>query len=197
MARIALVLDLAFLLLAFGGRTLVQWRRTGDAGWRLGRPHSRAEGVARGLLVGACALLGAGVAWGWEAEPRATAAAGIAAAVAGIAIVVVAQLQMGASWRIGVDPAEHTPLVVTGLYAHVRNPIYTGMVVFALGQLLMLPNPLSALGCAAMLAGVEIQVRAVEEPFLAATHGAPFTAWSTHAGRFLPGVGRGTAREHR
>jgi hypothetical protein len=39
MALLALVLDLAFLISAFGIRTVVQLRRTGDSGWRLGGAH--------------------------------------------------------------------------------------------------------------------------------------------------------------
>src|SRR5262245_59322793 len=98
----AIVLDLVFAAVAFGVRTVVQVRRTGDPGWRLGRPHSGAEAGARLLLFAAAALL-AIAAWlaaradaGWHP----VAAVGVVLAVASVAFVAVAQLQMGSSWRI-------------------------------------------------------------------------------------------------
>jgi hypothetical protein len=47
------------------------------------------------------------------------------------ALTVIAQFAMAESWRIGVDPNERTPLVTTGAFAMVRNPIFTAMLVTA------------------------------------------------------------------
>ena len=104
----------------------------------------------------------------------------------GIAVVVVAQLQMGASWRIGVDPDERTELIRDGLYRWSRNPIYAGMVAFCAGIALMLTEPWSAAATVLMLVGVEVQVRVVEEPYLRSVHGAAFEAWAAGTGRFVP-----------
>lgn len=185
MVLAAAVLDVVFLLVAFGWRTVVQRRRTGDSGWRLGRPHSAVEAGARLLMVGAGVALGVSLAL---ADPGPIPAGTVGAVLAGgaIAFVGVAQLQMGASWRIGVDPAERTPLVQSGLYRSVRNPIYTGMVVFAIGHSLMVPSPVGWIAAAAMLAGVELQVRGVEEPYLEQAHGDAYRRWRATSGRFLP-----------
>ncbi|HVX18878.1 MAG TPA: isoprenylcysteine carboxylmethyltransferase family protein [Acidimicrobiales bacterium] len=183
-------LDIVFLVVAFGVRTWLQWRRTRDSGWRLGRPHRASAGAARALMFTAGALLGASLAVGPWSSPWPTRAAGVVIALAAVALVAVAQVQMGASWRVGVDPNETTALVSHGLYARVRNPIYTGMVVFAVGQLLVVPSLLTVAAVLAMTAGVELQARAVEEPYLRTTHGPAFTAWATVAGRFVPGLGR-------
>jgi len=105
--------------------------------------------------------------------------------------VAAAQLGMGASWRIGVDPDEVTELVRSGIYGVVRNPIYSGMVVFAAGQALAHANVVSVAAVVLMAAGVEIQVRAVEEPYLDRTHGPRYRQWAARTGRFVPAVGRG------
>ena len=47
-------------------------------------------------------------------------------------------------WRIGVDRRERTDLVTTGVFAHVRNPIVTAMVVAQLGIVLLVPTWISA-----------------------------------------------------
>ena len=100
---------------------------------------------------------------------------------------------MGASWRIGVDPDERTGLVTHGLFALVRNPIFTAMLVTALGLTLMVGNAISLTGLAALFAALEVQVRLVEEPYLLTVHGPDYERYSTTAGRFLPGLGRSQA----
>jgi protein-S-isoprenylcysteine O-methyltransferase Ste14 len=194
MALLAGLLGLLFLAVGFGLRSWLQWRRTGDAGWRLGRPHGPAEAAARASMVGSGIVLAVaiGVAAG---DPTsivgAQIAVGVALALAGMGLVVMAQLQMGASWRIGVDPEERTALVAGGLYRAMRNPIYTGMVAFVTGAALLVPGALAVVAVVAMVIGVEVQVRWVEEGYLAAAHGAAYRTWADHTGRFVPLVGRG------
>ncbi len=56
---------------------------------------------------------------------------GIVIWTAGLVLVAIAQYQMGISWRIGIDKKVSTPLVMNGLYARSRNPIYVGTYVAA------------------------------------------------------------------
>ena len=67
-------------------------------------------------------------------------AAGVGLGVFGIAATVYAQVYMGESWRIGVDPNETTTLVRSGVFGWVRNPIFTAMLVFGAGLALVTPN---------------------------------------------------------
>jgi protein-S-isoprenylcysteine O-methyltransferase Ste14 len=194
MAWWALVLDVAFVVVAFGVRTVVQLRATADAGWRVGRPHGAAELAARAGIVAALVLLVAsllaGVVGATADLPRGAGTIGVTVCVVAVALVFVAQLQMGASWRIGVDPDERTVLVTGGVYRWVRNPIYAGMVVFAAGQLLVVPSVWSAAAVVVLVLGVELQVRVVEEPYLERVHGPAFAAWCATSGRFAPALGR-------
>lgn len=186
MARTVLALDAIFLVAAFGLRTLLHWQRTGDSGWRLGRPRSAAEAAARALLLASAPLLVAAL---WR-DGASHSRLGTGLMLAGLGLSLAAQWNMGAAWRIGVDPAERTELVREGLYRGIRNPIYSGMVLFVAGQALVTPGAWAAAAVAAMWLGVEIQVRGVEEPYLAATHGPRFVEWAAQAGRFAPFVGR-------
>ena len=43
---------------------------------------------------------------------------------------------------------------------------------------------------AALVLAVEIQVKAVEEPYLERTHGDAYRRYRAHSWRFVPGVGR-------
>jgi protein-S-isoprenylcysteine O-methyltransferase Ste14 len=197
MVELALILYLAFLAVAFGWRTWIQYRRTGDHGFRgfsgQGPPSERLAGLLfAAALIG---LLGAPVATllglvRCAELPLPLSALGVALALAGFAVVLVAQLQMGASWRVGVDASERTALVQDGIFAVVRNPIFSGIGVFAVGMLLLVPNILSIAGVILGAIGLQLQVRWVEEPYLLRMHGDAYAEYAQQVGRFVPAVGR-------
>jgi protein-S-isoprenylcysteine O-methyltransferase Ste14 len=109
--------------------------------------------------------------------------------VLGFALLLVAQIQMGASWRIGVDAAERTALVSEGVFRQVRNPIFSGMLVGLFGVAWLVPHWLSAAGLLGVFAGIELQVRRIEEPHLLRAHGDAYRAYARRVGRFAPGIG--------
>jgi protein-S-isoprenylcysteine O-methyltransferase Ste14 len=65
---------------------------------------------------------------------------GAICALAGTIILILAQHQMGAAWRVGVREGDAPHVVANGLYRHSRNPIYLGMVMLAFGTALMAGN---------------------------------------------------------
>lgn len=97
---------------------------------------------------------------------------------------------MGNSWRIGVEDEERTELVTGGAFSLARNPIFTTMIVTAAGLAAMVPNAIALFGLVVTVVAVQMQVRAVEEPYLLRTHGDAYAAYAAEVGRFLPGVGR-------
>ncbi|MBI2701578.1 isoprenylcysteine carboxyl methyltransferase [Mycobacterium gordonae] len=198
MALTAVVLYLVFAVLGFGWRSWRQWRMTGSAGFRgvSGRFGSlewiAGAGWVAALVIGVAAplLQLAGVLSPLDVL-RATwiQTSGIVLAVTGIGAAVYAQHDMGESWRIGVDPSETTTLVRQGMFAVVRNPIFSAMLIFAAGIVLMTPNPLGVAGFALLVAAIELQVRVVEEPYLRAVHGQRYRDYTATVGRFVPRVG--------
>ncbi len=195
-ALLALVLQLAYLAAAFGWRTMVHRRRTGDSGFRWQR-HDRVARISGALFAAAIVIGTVGVTlaafsvaelWGLLAGAGGFIA-GLTMFAAGCALTLAAQSAMGASWRIGVDPAERTQLVTDGLFGWVRNPIFTGMVTAAAGLALLAPTLLTAVSVVMLVVAVRVQVRRVEEPHLRDA----MAGWPTYAqqvGRFVPGLGR-------
>ena len=53
----------------------------------------------------------------------------------------------------------------------------------------MTPNPVALIGFVLLLATIELQVRVVEEPYLAAVHGDSYRDYTASVGRFVPGLG--------
>ena len=116
--------------------------------------------------------------------------AGIVLFALGALATVAAQAAMGASWRIGVDETETTQLVTDGPFALARNPIFTTMVVTALGLFLIVPNVVTFVAFLALLLALELQVRVVEEPYLLKKHGDSYRDYARKVGRFVPWLGR-------
>jgi protein-S-isoprenylcysteine O-methyltransferase Ste14 len=101
-----------------------------------------------------------------------------------------AQLVMGASWRVGVARDERTALVTRGPYRFARNPIYSFMLLAYAGITLVSGHSLGWVGTLLALAGIELQVRWVEEPHLLRVQGEPYARYLECTGRFLPWLGR-------
>ena len=199
MAITALLIYLVGLAVAFGLRTWLQLRRTGSSGFHgiSGEPGSLRwwAGISfvAALVLGLTALALAAVDVAARPSGSTVDAAGLVGlvlALVGFAGVLAAQIGMGSSWRIGVKETERTELVTGGLFALVRNPIFTAMVVAQLGLTLMVPTWLSVAALVYLAAAVEMQVRLIEEPYLLATHGGSYAGYAAVTGRFIPGEGR-------
>jgi protein-S-isoprenylcysteine O-methyltransferase Ste14 len=195
----ALILYVVFVALTVGVRVAIQVRRTGSTGFHRfrGEPGS-AEwwagilfllGVVLAPLAPLLALLGV-----LEPIPALDGSVGhtvgLILTVAGILAVFLAQLAMGDSWRVGVEPEERTELVVSGPFAIVRNPIFALTIPMAIGFALMVPSVLALIALVLVVVSLELLVRAVEEPYLLRVHGAAYRNYAARVGRFLPGVGR-------
>jgi protein-S-isoprenylcysteine O-methyltransferase Ste14 len=199
MPIVALLAYTVYLALAFGLRGFLHYRRTGTTGYvgLSGRPFSLEWSA--GVLFAAAVVAGGlapvlqlvDLVRPWEAVDGAPAhALGIASAVVGIAGTLWAQLAMGTSWRVGVDRAARTALVSKGPFRFVRNPIFTWMTFATAGLTLLAPNAVAFASLAALLVALEIQVRAVEEPYLLLAHGEHYRRYAAATGRFVPGLGR-------
>jgi protein-S-isoprenylcysteine O-methyltransferase Ste14 len=193
-AALALSLAVLYAVALFGVGEVAQRRRTGVAGWV--RSTSSPEHAANMLVLAAwlLAMLGPALVLACGAEPwfggSASAAAGIALSCASLGGAVLAQQTMGSAWRAGIDPAHPSGLVTRGVFALVRNPVYTTMVGLSVGVWLLAPTAAGALAVLVCIAGLEIQTRAVEEPYLRELHGQAYTRYAAETGRFVPGIGR-------
>ena len=115
--------------------------------------------------------------------------AGAILAAAAILWIGGAQIQMSGSFRIGVDPSEHTALVRRGLFSVSRNPIYVGILTALCGFFLMAPNALSFGLTVTAIVGIPVQVR-LEEEYLLSKHGDAYREYRSGVGRWI-GTRRG------
>ena len=201
-SALPLIAVLAFYGLGFGWRTWVQLRRYGSSGIVLFRSGRPGQHLREALFVVLAVALLAEAALAAVAPRRLPGLVPLAPATAAVlratgtvmvlgatALMLAAQLDLGASWRVGIDEGARPGLVTGGLYRYSRNPIYVAMLAALLGFALLLPSWIS-LG---LLIGAGLGIRRHvrdEEAYLARAYGEEYRRYAARVGRFVPGVGR-------
>ena len=191
MAWVSLGLSALFGVLGVGLRAWVHRRRTGRS------PIRGGAGMSGWVGLGALALIfvaGPVAELAFDATRLVDgdwlAGLGLALSVLGLVGLLWSQSSMGDSLRIGVDPSERTTLVTAGPFRWVRNPIYSAMLVYVAGVALLVPNAASLIALGVLALALDLHVRLVEEPYLAATHGSSYAGYAARVGRFVPGMGK-------
>jgi protein-S-isoprenylcysteine O-methyltransferase Ste14 len=192
------------LMVAITGclRPWLQYRRYGTFGIELFRSGRWSQNLRDGALLVLVALLIAQaiVAATSRNEPTPLivgegaardllSVAGTVLMFTGIVLLAAAQLNMGASWRMGIKEGDAPGLVTGGIYTICRHPIYLGLIATLAGYAALLPTPLSLALLAATYVGARRQA-AAEEAYLDRTYGAAYRDYARRVGRFLPGLGR-------
>ena len=192
---------LILFAIVFVWRPWLQRRRHGTWGVVLFK-GSRAQKVRDGmlfvlpvLLVGQ-AIVAAGAPESLplsEADLRAAPgvrhALGAVLLFGGLILQAAAMLDLGASWRIGIEERARPGLITGGLYRFSRNPIFLALIAVLAGYTLLLPTLLSAL----ILVGACIAIRqqiAEEESYLLRAYGEQYRQYARRVGRLLPGMGK-------
>ena len=184
-----------FMGVAVGWRVYRVWRLSGVNAWTT----YRADGVYGlvstlfrlvfiGIGVVAFANLFAGLRpyltpMTWLEVP-ALQAIGWVVLTMSFVIVVVAQMQMGEAWRIGVDPNQRSQLVTQGIFRYSRNPIFLCMRLCFFGLLLVLPNAFTLMLWVLGDAMTQIQVR-LEEAHLHEAFGEPYRLYTQSVRRWV------------
>lgn len=109
---------------------------------------------------------------------------GLAICVSSWLWTVVAQYQMGNSWRIGIDETNKTSFVTKGLFRISRNPIFFGMLMTMIGFFFLIPNALSLLVIVCGYLLMQVQIR-LEEEFLTKQFGEEYTHYKKQVRRWI------------
>jgi protein-S-isoprenylcysteine O-methyltransferase Ste14 len=114
--------------------------------------------------------------WSWAWAPGRVLGAILLAA--GVAVLVEAFVRFVVEGRGTPAPfAAPERLVVGGLYRHVRNPMYVGVLAAVVGQALLLGQVVLLLYAAVLWLPVAAFVRWYEEPALTRRFGADYQAY--------------------
>lgn len=105
---------------------------------------------------------------------------GIAAAAAG-----VIQFHRARTTVNPLKPEEATSLVITGIYAYTRNPMYLGLALILVGWAVYLANPVALLGLIAFVLFIDRFQIMPEEQALHALFGSAFEAYRRRVHRWI------------
>jgi protein-S-isoprenylcysteine O-methyltransferase Ste14 len=95
---------------------------------------------------------------------------------------------LGRSWSVTLEIRETHQLVTTGVYRHVRHPMYSAFFLWAVAQALLLPNFVAGLagliGFGTLFAfRLPREERMMEERF-----GEAYRAYAARTRRIIPGI---------
>ena len=115
----------------------------------------------------------------------ATLVAAVALTWLGIALALWARWHLGQYWSGRITLKQEHKLIRTGPYAHFRHPIYSGIILAALGTALAIDKWRGVAGVAAIILAYLIKGKK-EESVLAAQFGEEFKEHCRHTGFLLP-----------
>jgi protein-S-isoprenylcysteine O-methyltransferase Ste14 len=129
---------------------------------------------------------------GWVEQPALFGSA--LTRIAGVALIAAGQFALiesfgrfalqGLGTPAPVLPTKH--LVVTGLYRHVRNPMYVAVVTICLGQALLFADLRLIAYALIVWLGFHAFVTLYEEPTLKETFGEAYENYCRNVGRWRP-----------
>lgn len=109
---------------------------------------------------------------------------GVLFCLAGLATLLWSLISFGRSFRIGIDADRPDALIVDGIFALSRNPIYVAFATILFGEFLIFANLISLIY---LIAGVWLMHRQVlrEEAYLKTRYGPAYQQYCHRVRRYL------------
>lgn len=105
----------------------------------------------------------------------------------GIVIGMIAGARLGGSLTPSPIPRAASELTTSGIYRFVRHPMYSALLLVALGLAIRGASLLHALVLAGLIILLQVKARAEEAMLLKKFQG--YASYAARVGRFVPGVG--------
>ena len=113
--------------------------------------------------------------------------AGVALTFLGLPLTIWSRAHLGRYWSGVVALKQDHRLIQSGPYRVVRHPLYSGIILAAIGMGLCVTTWSSLLGIALLTTCFDRRAHK-EDALLASEFGAEFAAYRQHTGRLMPGV---------
>jgi protein-S-isoprenylcysteine O-methyltransferase Ste14 len=110
---------------------------------------------------------------------------GVTLTVAGLLFSIWARHHLGRNWSLAVTLKDDHELIVTGPYALVRHPIYTGLLVGFLGTAIAIMQIRGILALISILIALWTKIR-MEERLMREHFGAKYDIYSRRVSALVP-----------
>ena len=95
---------------------------------------------------------------------------------------------LGTNWSLSLEVREEHRLITNGVYRGVRHPMYSALVLYSVGQALVIPNWLAGLSnLVAFTVLLALRVGA-EERMMAQQFGSEYAVYTARTKRLIPRV---------
>ncbi|MBL8753870.1 MAG: isoprenylcysteine carboxylmethyltransferase family protein [Planctomycetes bacterium] len=156
---------------------------------------NRETRVDRTLVVGVGIGMALGVVWlcgalGFADRPHSPAATGLGGALlaGGLVLLHCCHRDLGTNWSNTLVLRSGHALVTCGIYRRVRHPMYLALLLYGLGQALVVENLLAGPGFFVPFAALVALRLPAEERMLHERFGEAWTAYAAGSWRLVPWI---------
>jgi protein-S-isoprenylcysteine O-methyltransferase Ste14 len=110
---------------------------------------------------------------------------GAAVTIAGLLFAVWARVYLGSNWSRSVTIKQDHELIITGPYARVRHPIYTGILTGLLGTAIALSEVRGLIALVLFFVAFWIKLR-MEEEWMRSQFGETYTTYAHQTAALVP-----------
>jgi protein-S-isoprenylcysteine O-methyltransferase Ste14 len=114
--------------------------------------------------------------------------AGVACFTVGLWLFARSHADLGTNWSITLEVREKHQLVTQGIYRHIRHPMYLALLVYSMGQALVVPNWIAGPSYGVAMVLLLAFRLAREERMMREEFGNDYDAYMRRTKRLVPGV---------
>ena len=114
--------------------------------------------------------------------------AGMFAYAIGLWLFHRSHADLGTNWSITLEVRANHALVTEGVYRRMRHPMYSALLVYSIGQALVLPNWFAGPSYLVAMALIVATRLGPEERMMLEEFGAQYEAYRSRTKRLVPGV---------
>ena len=114
--------------------------------------------------------------------------AGSACLALGLWLFARSHADLGTNWSISLEVRQNHTLVTQGIYRHVRHPMYLSLLVYSVGQALVVPNWVAGPSYGVAMVLLCAFRLGAEERMMLEEFGVDYEAYMRRTKRLVPGV---------
>jgi protein-S-isoprenylcysteine O-methyltransferase Ste14 len=127
------------------------------------------------------------LAWTPVPQSRAAVCTGVLLTLAGCLLAIWARIALGRNWSLNVTVKREHTLITRGPYALVRHPIYSGLILAALGTAIVHDHVQGFVGLAVIFSAFWLKYH-TEEGFMEREFGDQYAQYRRRVKALIPGV---------
>lgn len=114
--------------------------------------------------------------------------AGVVSHAVGLWLFQRSHADLGRNWSITLEVREGHELVTRGVYERIRHPMYTALLLYSLGQALVLPNWIAGPSYLVVMVLLVALRLGPEERMMVDLFGEPYESYRRRSKRLIPGL---------